>query len=65
MPGDPKECRENAKCCLQMAADSTSPLARAQFEKIAQKWLLLAADLEHAKTIVEQWGVIDERKKAG
>ena len=49
MPGDPKECRENAKCCLQMAADSTSPLARAQFEKIAQKWLLLAADLEHAR----------------
>ena len=65
MPGDPKECRENAKCCLKMAADSTSSLAKAQFEKIAKKWLLLAADLEHANTIVKQWGVIDEKKKAG
>jgi hypothetical protein len=56
MPGDPKECREHAKNCLKMAADSTSPLAKAQFEDLAQTWLRLATDLERAKALVEHWG---------
>ncbi len=31
VPGDPKECREHAKCCLPMAAAASSPMVRDQF----------------------------------
>jgi hypothetical protein len=55
MPGDPRECRENAKCCAQMAAESKSPLAKDQFENLAKTWLRLANELERAKALVEHW----------
>lgn len=56
MPGDPKECREHAKRCLEMADEAPSQLAKARFEELAQTWLRLASDLEHAKALVENWG---------
>ena len=37
---------DRPSCCLRMAADSTLPLAKAQFEDLAQTWLRLANDLE-------------------
>ena len=49
MPGDPKECRRERQVLPTDGGGLHIPLAKAQFEKIAQKWLLLAADLEHAK----------------
>ena len=63
MPGDPKECREHAKNCLAMADAAVSPLAKAQFEQLAQTWTRLAIDLEHAKALVEHWG--DPKIKSG
>ena len=56
MPGDPNECRENAKCCLQMAAELSRPSPKAQFENLAQTWLNLATDLERARALVKHWG---------
>jgi hypothetical protein len=56
MPGDPKECREHAKHCQEMADAAQSPLAKARFEDLARTWLRLASDLEHAKALVENWG---------
>ncbi len=56
MPGDPKECREHAKRCQELADASPSPLAKARFAELAQTWLRLAHDLEHAKALVEHWG---------
>jgi hypothetical protein len=57
MPGDPKECREHAKHCLELAKESPPhSLARTSFEELAQTWLRLARDLEHAKALLEQWG---------
>ena len=32
MPGDPEECRDHAKRCLEIAATSPSPLTKAKFE---------------------------------
>ena len=63
MPGDPKECREHAKNCREMAAATSSPLAKAQFEELARTWTRLANDLEHAKALVEHWG--DPAVKSG
>jgi hypothetical protein len=56
MPGNPQECREHAKRCLQTAAEATSPLAKARFQQLADTWMRLATDLEHARALLEQWG---------
>ena len=46
MPGDPKECRDNAKDCLELAAKAQSRLAKERWEELAQTWLRLATSLE-------------------
>jgi hypothetical protein len=57
MPGDPKECREYAKRCLELASDAPpSSLAKARFEDLAKTWIRLATDLEHAEALLKQWG---------
>ena len=63
MPGDPKQCRENAEHCRDMAEAAVSPMAKAQFEQLVQTWTRLANDLEHAKALVEHWG--DPNIKSG
>ena len=62
MPGDPKECREHAKHCLEVANHAPSSLAKARFEELAQTWLRLARDFEVAKTLLEDWGDPEARK---
>ena len=32
MPGDPKECREHAENCRDIAAAAISPMAKARFD---------------------------------
>ena len=46
MPGDPKECRQNALACVRLAQTSASPQAREEFAKLARTWIRLADDLE-------------------
>jgi hypothetical protein len=57
MPGDPKECRQHAQNCRDIAAAAMSAMAKARFEELARTWTRLANDLEHAKALVEHWGV--------
>ena len=64
MPGDPKQCREHAKRCLEIAATSTSALTKARFEELARTWTRLATDLEQAKALVDEWGVPETKKTA-
>jgi hypothetical protein len=52
MPGDPKECRDHAKNCLRLAAESRTQEGRQLFEALAQKWLALATDLEAAAILL-------------
>jgi len=56
MPGDPKQCREQAKHCLKLAAQTSSPLAKARFEDLAQTWLRLASVIERTRALVAHWG---------
>jgi hypothetical protein len=53
MPGDPKECREHARCCVEHAKFATTPEAREQFLALEQSWLRLAGDLESAKAFID------------
>jgi len=56
MPGDPKECRDNAKDCLELAAKAQSRLAKERWEELAQTWLRLATSLERDQVVLDQWG---------
>ena len=57
MSGNPQECREHAKDCLEFACEAPpSSLARARFEELAKTWIHLATDLEHANSLLKRWG---------
>ena len=45
MPLDPRECREHAKRCLQLAAETTDPNAQEILTTSAQRWHRLASEL--------------------
>ena len=49
MPGDPKECREHARRCAELAKVATTPEAREQFLSLQMSWIRLAADLDTPK----------------
>jgi hypothetical protein len=46
MPGEPKECRQHALNCVQLAKTAASPQAREEFANLARTWIRLADDLE-------------------
>jgi hypothetical protein len=56
MPGDPKECREHAKRCLQLAHKATNPVLKESLSDIAQTWMRLATDIEATKRLLDTWG---------
>ena len=55
MPGNPKECRENAKHCLQLAFAARTQVGRERFEGLAQRWMALANDYEAANFLLANW----------
>jgi hypothetical protein len=59
MPGDPKECREHAKRCAELAKLATTPEAREQFLSLQMSWIRLAADLDNAKAIIDALDEMD------
>jgi hypothetical protein len=46
MATDPKECREQAKRCLKLAAETTDPVLKNSLTDTAHRWERLASDLE-------------------
>jgi hypothetical protein len=42
MLGDPNECRAHAAYCVEVAAETTSPIIRATFSDLARQWTKLA-----------------------
>ena len=53
MPGDPKECRQHAENCLRLAKEATTEEARKTFAELANKWMMLAGDLESAQALLD------------
>jgi ribosome-binding factor A len=60
MPGDPKECRQHARRCAELASIATTPEARDQFLSLQMSWIRLAADLEQAKAFIDAMNEMDE-----
>jgi hypothetical protein len=56
MPGNPRECRDNARFCLELAEGSRTQTERERFESLAQRWLVLATDYEATNLLLAEWG---------
>ena len=54
MPGDPKECREHAANCVEMANASENDNDKGRLKELAASWDKLAAELERARAIIEK-----------
>jgi hypothetical protein len=55
MPGDPKECREHAMHCLELASRSPpNTLSRTRLEELAQTWFRLANDFDHSNAFLRR-----------
>jgi hypothetical protein len=48
MPGNPRQCRENAAHCAEMAVAARTPQLRATFLELSKNWEKLAIQLEDA-----------------
>jgi hypothetical protein len=53
MPGDPRECRQHALHCLELARKASSPEAKAKFLDLASHWSQIATSLESALPLLE------------
>jgi hypothetical protein len=54
MFGNPQECKEHAKECLEQARSAPTLLVMTKFESLAHSWLRLAEDLERAEALLER-----------
>jgi hypothetical protein len=54
MFGNPQECKEHAKECLEQARSAPTLLVMTKFEGLAHSWLRLAEDLECAEALLER-----------
>jgi hypothetical protein len=48
---DPKECRDNAARCIEMANEALDARMQAVLFEMANMWLKLAADLERSSAV--------------
>jgi hypothetical protein len=55
MPGDPKQCREYAHQCAEMAQRARNPEHRKTLTQLAQAWLGVAAELERSQTLLDAY----------
>jgi hypothetical protein len=55
MVGNPQECREHAKECLEQARSAPTLLVMTKFENLAHLWLRLADEIERAERLMERF----------
>ena len=61
MPGDPKECRQHAECCAELARFASTPEARDQFLSLQMTWIRLASELDQARALIEAQELEEEQ----
>jgi hypothetical protein len=57
MPGDPRECRQQAQDCLRLAEEATSDPARQDYIALADTWTELANVFESDNALLESLSV--------
>jgi hypothetical protein len=60
---DPKECRENARRCGELAAQSKELKLKKTLADLARSWAKMATELERAEALRDASG--PKRKKSG
>ena len=53
MPGDPRECRQQAHECLRLAQEATSDPARQDYNALAYTWARLADMFESDNALAQ------------
>ena len=53
MPGDPKECREHASRCAELATTAGTPELKAPLVELSRSWVKLAIELENAHALLD------------
>jgi hypothetical protein len=64
MPGDPKECRQHAACCAELARLASTPEARDKFLSLQITWIRLALELDQARALIDATQELEEPIKA-
>lgn len=54
MPGDPRECRQHAMRCAELAANVKDVDFKATYLALAKQWEMFAAELEEAETTLKE-----------
>jgi hypothetical protein len=52
MPGDPKECRQQALACMLLAKEAHTEQGKRLFHELAQSWFRLAIQHEDAQSLL-------------
>jgi hypothetical protein len=53
MPGDPKECRQHAERCGELARMARTIEERDKFQSLQMTWIRLAAELDGMGALIE------------
>ena len=61
MPGDPRECRQQAQECLRLAQEATSDPAREDYTTLAYTWTKLANMFESDNALLESLSAAGSR----
>ena len=62
MPGDPDECRQHAKRCWALAGVARNPEIKKSLIEIAQRWAVLAAELEVTHELLKAFEDAPDKK---
>ena len=60
MPGDPKECRQHAERCAELARLASTPEGRDTFLALQMTWIRLAAELDRAGALIKAMQELEE-----
>jgi hypothetical protein len=62
MPGDPKECRQHAERCAELARLASTPEGRDTFLALQMTWIRLASELYQARALIEATREVEEQQ---
>jgi len=63
MPGDPKECRQHAERCAELARLASTPEDRNKFLSLQITWVRLALELDQAGALIKAMQELEEEEQ--
>ena len=62
MPGDPRACREHARCCAELAVFAATSKEQEHLLSLESAWIRFAAELESAEAFLKTMDEIALKK---